>query len=113
MGKSFSSRGTGVRGWAAGDATGVLGFSGGSGVPDAVARTGIYGYAGQGKGSVGVRGTPQTGRGGLFSGKVAQMRLQPSSASTHPSSGALGDLFLDRNGRLWFCKGSSTWKQIA
>ena len=28
-------------------------------------------------------------------------------------SGAIGDLFVDRGGRLWFCKGGTTWKQLA
>jgi hypothetical protein len=37
----------------------------------------------------------------------------PSSRSTHPSSGALGDLFLDKSGRLWFCKGGTTWVKLA
>jgi hypothetical protein len=26
---------------------------------------------------------------------------------------AAGDLFLDKSKRLWFCKGATTWKQIA
>lgn len=113
MGESFSAGGTGVRGWAAGDSTGVLGYSGASGVPDPVARTGVYGYAGQDGRSVGIRGTSPTGRGGLFSGKVAQVRLVPSQAATHPAGGALGDLFLDKTGRLWLCKGGPTWVQVA
>lgn len=101
MGESFSSAGTGVRGWAAGGATGVVGFSGSS-FPSAAppARTGVYGNA-------------PRGRGVVASGGTAQLRLVPSSASTHPSSGALGDLFLDKAGRLWFCKGGARWKQIA
>jgi hypothetical protein len=43
----------------------------------------------------------------------AQLRLQASAASNHPRSGVLGDLFLDRTARLWFCKGGTSWKQIA
>jgi hypothetical protein len=43
----------------------------------------------------------------------ALVRLIPSGAATHPRTGALGDLFLDRNERLWFRKGGTTWKQIA
>jgi hypothetical protein len=49
----------------------------------------------------------------VFKGGKAQLRLVPSTATTHPASGTLGDLFLDKNTRLWFCKGGSTWKQIA
>ena len=43
----------------------------------------------------------------------AGCRYCPSTAATHPTSGALGDLFLDKNKRLWFCKGGSTSEQIA
>jgi hypothetical protein len=48
----------------------------------------------------------------MFSGKLAQVRLLPSGAASHPSSGALGDLFLDKVKRLWFCKGGTGCKQI-
>ena len=47
-----------------------------------------------------------------FVGKKAQVNLQPSAAATHPASGQAGDLFVDKNHRLWFCKGA-TWKQLA
>ena len=40
-------------------------------------------------------------------------RLSPSTAASHPDSGAAGDLFVDKTGRLWFCKGGATWKQLA
>lgn len=55
-------------------------------------------------------------RGGSFSGNAAQINLVPSSLSTHPTSGAKGDLFVDSSGRLWYCRlgGSiATWKQLA
>jgi hypothetical protein len=61
----------------------------------------------------GVRGDSVNGRGGLFIGKRAQLRLRPSDANSHPSSGAMGDLFVDRHGRLWFCKGGSSWRLLA
>jgi hypothetical protein len=104
MGESFSKAGTGVRGWASGGGTGVYGFSGGvfpSGKPPA--KTGVYGDA-------------PNGRGVVAAGGAAQLRLIPSAASSHPASGLLGDLFLDKSGRLWFCsQGGSLaiWKQIA
>ena len=101
-----------VTGQSSGDGTGVFGISG-LGSPVAVAKSGVYGYASQDYASVGVRGTSTTGRGGLFKGKAAQLRLVPSSAASHPASGQLGDLFLDSNKRLWFCKGGTTWTQIA
>jgi hypothetical protein len=51
-------------------------------------------------------------RGGRFIGKKAQIRLQPSKATTHPSSGAAGDLFVDASKRLWFCKGGTSWVRL-
>ena len=53
------------------------------------------------------------GRGGRFKGGAAAVNLAPSSAPSHPVSGQIGDLFLDSTGRLWFCKGTTTWKQLA
>jgi len=64
-----------------------------------------------GIGVVGVGGT--IGRGGRFRGGAAAVQLQPSTASTHPSSGQAGDLFVDASHRLWFCKGGTTWHQLA
>jgi hypothetical protein len=60
----------------------------------------------------GIRGTSAQGRGGLFEGPVAQVRLVPSVA-THPATGAMGDLVADTSGRLWFCKGGGSWAQLA
>jgi hypothetical protein len=70
-------------------------------LPENPSTTAIVGQAGA------------TGRGAQLSGGAAQLQLMPSTASTHPSGGKLGDLFLDKSGRLWFCKGGTTWKQIA
>jgi hypothetical protein len=64
-----------------------------------------------GKG-VGVEGASHAGYGGKFAGTV-QLLLVPSSASSHPSSGTRGALFVDHGGRLWFCKGGTSWKQLA
>jgi hypothetical protein len=64
-----------------------------------------------GKGA-GVKGDAPSGRGGQFSGGIAAARLMPSAATTHPSSGAAGDLFVDSTNRLWFCKGGSTWADL-
>ena len=60
-----------------------------------------------------VLGVSTNGRGGAFSGKQAQVQLLASTATSHPSSGARGDLFVDNSGRLWFCKGGTTWRQLA
>jgi hypothetical protein len=98
----------------AGNSTGLQGYSGPAGsLPPAPAKTGVYGYAAQDATAVGVRGTSTVGRGGLFKGGAAQLRLSPSAATTHPASGLRGDLFADKHGRLWFCKGATTWKQLA
>jgi hypothetical protein len=88
-----------------------------------VNRTGIKGVgAGLGSGvagssasGVGLRGVSPNGRGAVVSGGAAQLRLVPSGADTHPLTGQLGDLFLDKVGRLWFCtKGGNpaTWKRV-
>jgi hypothetical protein len=56
------------------------------------------------------------GRGGLFAGTAAQVRLSPGKLKTHPKSGATGDLYADSTGRLWFCKkggATATWHQVA
>jgi hypothetical protein len=53
------------------------------------------------------------GRGARLRGGAAQLYLEPGTAASHPSSGQLGDLYLDRAGRLWFCKGGTSWKQLA
>lgn len=53
------------------------------------------------------------GRGGKFSGGASSVTLVPSTGATHPPSGAPGDLYVDSTKRLWFCKGATTWKQLA
>lgn len=103
QGTSDSPKGMAAIGWARSKGTGVVGIStNGQNFPTASvpANTGVYGKA-------------ATGRGGVFAGGKAQLRLVPSAAATHPLSGVLGDLFLDKSGRLWFCKSGTHWKQIA
>ncbi len=64
----------------------------------------------------GIQASSSRGRGGVFSGSAAaQIQLSPGKSS-HPKSGARGDLYADSAGRLWFCKKSgsrATWHQIA
>jgi hypothetical protein len=100
-GASISPAGCGTVGEGA-LGTGVLGYSGSGPLPGALANTGVYGSADQ-----------AGGRGGVFVGSSAQIRLQPSASSTHPARGAKGDLFVDHGGRLWFCKGGAIWRQVA
>ena len=97
----------GVLGIARGAGNSVFGFK-----PGGVAGDAVVGYS-QTANSRGVLGLSTNGRGGAFSGKQAQVQLLASTATTHPSSGARGDLFVDNSGRLWFCKGSTTWRQLA
>jgi hypothetical protein len=83
----------------AGSAGGVKGTSG--------AGTGVAGSSTSGDGVTG-----SGARGGVFTGRSSQVRLTPS-AGFHPHSGSAGDLFVDKNHELWFCKGSTTWVRLA
>jgi hypothetical protein len=79
--------------------------------------TGLRGI-GTGTASVGVRGRGDGagGRGGVFSGAAAQAQFVPGALASHPRSGSRGDLYADKNGRLWFCKKTGNpalWHQIA
>jgi hypothetical protein len=108
----FSASGTGVQGVSQSDqgvygqsdtANGVWGYCNGAG-------NGVFGFSADG---VGVRGNSSTGRGAVFKSDVAMVRLMPSTAATHPTNGASGDLFVDVSDRLWFCKGGANWTQLA
>jgi hypothetical protein len=72
---------------------------------------------GTGFGVVGVGGA--LGRGARLSGGAAALQLLPSTAATHPSTGKVGDFFVDASARLWYCQKASTasvsatWKQLA
>ena len=101
-----------VLGWSNGG-VGLHGFSGAINPTDGPLNTGVYGAASGSSASTGVVGASESGRGGSFSGKLAQLRLAPSSATSHPHSGQKGDFFVDSKTRLWFCKGGTTWKQLA
>jgi len=113
-GSSASTTLPAVVGYSFHGSTGLQGYSGAAvSSPASPVKTGVFGSADTDEASVGVRGRSPTGRGGVFGGKLAQLRLSPSGASTHPASGQRGDLFVDSSGRLWFCKGGTTWKQLA
>jgi hypothetical protein len=61
----------------------------------------------------GVDAASAKGVGGKFTGKTAQARLVPAAATSHPTSGTAGDLFVDAAKRLWFCRGGTSWRQLA
>jgi hypothetical protein len=64
-----------------------------------------------------VNASSHAGRGGVFSsGAIAQLQLKAGSRASHPTAGNRGDLYVDKSGRLWFCKtggAHATWKQLA
>ena len=132
-GSSEATNKPGILGLSSGNSTGVQGHSGDDNNPASPPqKTGVFGYANQDALSVGVRGGSPVGtgifgvsdsgvavkghsgagRGGQFAGATAQLRLVPSSAGSHPSSGVAGDLFVDNSHRLWFCLGGTTWKRV-
>lgn len=101
QGTSDSPKGFASTGWSRNGGTGVIGVSGHSqtSFPSVPAETGGYFKA-------------TKGRGVVASGTKAQLRLVPSTASSHPSSGSAGDLFLDKSKRLWLCTGGTSWKRL-
>jgi hypothetical protein len=60
----------------------------------------------------GIEGISSHGYGGRFTGAV-QMRLVPTGASSHPSTGSAGAFYVDSHGRLWYCYATNRWKQLA
>jgi len=51
-------------------------------------------------------------RGGVFKGTTAAIQLEPTAGS-HPTHGAKGDLFVDHNAHLFFCRGGTNWVKLA
>jgi len=93
-----SDKGSGV----AGSSTSGKGVTGASNSNTGVAGSSVSG--------IGVSGNGK--RGGVFSGAVAAIQLPPHAGS-HPTSGLKGDLFVDHNTNLWFCRGGTTWAKLA
>jgi hypothetical protein len=93
----------------AGAAGGVVGSSG--------SGTGVTGTSKSGTAVVATSssgdGLKATGtRGGVFAGTISQVRLTPAKGP-HPHSGFAGDLFVDHDNDLWFCKGGTHWVKLA
>jgi len=59
------------------------------------------------------RAVSADGRGAVLAGGTAPVRLLPNDAPTHPTTGRSGDLFVDAEHRLWFCRAPRDWAQIA
>jgi hypothetical protein len=84
IGNSYATDLAATVGWAFAN-TGIEGYSGIAGVPPAPpVKTGVYGVADHDTSSKGVVGHSPTGRGGVFTGKLAQLKLSPSSGDHAP-----------------------------
>ncbi|MGI8682409.1 MAG: hypothetical protein ACR2JO_09865 [Mycobacteriales bacterium] len=97
--------GNGVLGIARGKGNSVYGYK-----PAGTPGDAVVGFAASGRG---VFGLSTSGRGLVGQGKPAQLQLVASPALAHPTNGLRGDFFVDKSGRLWFCKGGTSWKQLA
>lgn len=107
----YSAHGTGVRG-NADNGTGVVGQSNNEiGVNGVGLTFAVYGSASD---TSGVGAFGEGARGGAFVGSHANVRLVPDSlAVSHPAVGKAGDLYVDKSHRLSYCKGGTTWRQLA
>lgn len=109
------SGGTGVITSAAKGPQGTVGLAlaaSGSNGADAIHASSDKGTGVAGTSSSGTGVTGKGRRGGVFSGSAAAIQLTPHAGS-HPSSGSKGDLFVDHNTHLWFCRGGTTWVKLA
>src|SRR5215470_11183158 len=75
----------------------------------ATSDKGIAVSAGSGH-STGVKASGR--RGGVFAGTAAAIQLTPHAGS-HPIHGQKGDLFVDHNAHLFFCRGGTNWVKLA
>jgi hypothetical protein len=95
--------------------SGVYGLNLFSGVPHGhtTERTscGVTGHADDFYG-IGVRGMSKHGYGATLQGGQAPLRLLPAETAGAPTSGQVGELFVDRDGNLFFCKVTG-WHKIA
>jgi hypothetical protein len=113
-----SLNGTGVQGFS--QFTGIYGVSvapSGAGafagvVGDSSTRAGVSGLSSSASSAAGEFTHVGNGRGGLFSGNQAQIRLKPGTRGSHPQTGEAGDLYVDSRHRLWFCTGGTSWTQL-
>jgi hypothetical protein len=96
-GASFASGQPAIRGVAAANSTGLLGYSGGGSPPVAKAKTGVFGYANQDSGAVGVWGQSPNGRAiqgsssssgyaGYFAGRVYTTKWYELAEIANPSA---------------------------
>jgi hypothetical protein len=81
---------------------------------NSAAGTGVKGASSNGDGVTGIGGR----YGAVLGGQVAPVRLSPAAHPGAPTSGyhRMGELYVDNEGDLFFCKKSGTpgiWKQVA
>ena len=126
-GRTNSPQGSGVFGFSDAGGIGVRGFSNSNdgvvGLSSGERKSGVFGLNTLQTGAAfGVSGSSDSpdgfkrygisdqGYGGHFRGGRAPLRLVPANTPGNPSSGnhKRGELFVDSNGDLFFCKGDGT-----
>ena len=114
-GYSGSTTQAAIVGWSgggAGQATGVLGFSGTVGAPTAKAKTGVYGYANQDGKAKGIVGESSKGFAGYFLGKVYTNKFHEMKEISTPSAPGTNKLRLfardNGSGKTQLCVRFST-----
>jgi hypothetical protein len=107
--EGISTSGAGIGGRSQGG-VGVDGMGGRVGVNGASDSTGVHGSGetgvhGESVYGRAVHGSSNHGHGGWFDGGAdgSPLHLEPGGATT-PTTGQRGDLFVDDQGNLWFCK---------
>jgi hypothetical protein len=85
---------------------GVLGDTKGDGA-------GVSGRSEQGVGAAFSIAVDEGGHALTVQNDMAQLELVPAAnANSHPVSGKAGQLFVDKQARLWFCQGGTSWKRL-
>jgi hypothetical protein len=107
--------GTGIITSASNGTSGTIGLafaaSGGNGA-DAVHASSDKGTAVSASSGKGTAVKASGKRGGVFAGTAAAIQLTPHAGS-HPTHGQKGDLFVDHNSHLFFCRGGTNWVKLA
>jgi hypothetical protein len=62
---------------------------------------------------IAVNAMSTSGRGGVFTGGPAPLRLMPGAANPPANGQQVGDFYVDFAGNLWYWKGGPNWIQVA